>query len=288
MTSPRFDEVRCLSPGGFHFMRWTEWGEADNSRLLVCAHGLTRVGRDFDSLAQALAAHYRVVCPDVVGRGRSDWLRQPLAYVIAQYANDMAMMLARLNAKSVAWVGTSMGGLIGITLAGQPGSPIGRLLLNDVGPTLDAAALMRIGEYVGQPVRFNDLELATDYVTAISKPFGLTSRAQWRTITESVVVRDGDGYRMHYDPRIAIPFKQITPAAAAAGEAALWALYDAIAVPTLLVRGENSDLLSRATAAQMTTRGPKATVVEIAGVGHAPMFMDQLQIGIATQFLLGA
>ncbi len=212
MSSPRFDEVRCLSPAGFHFMRWTEWGEADNPRLLVCVHGLTRVGRDFD-------------------------------------------LLARLNAKSVAWIGTSMGGLIGITLAGQPGSPLGRLLLNDVGPTLDAAALTRIGDYVGQPVRFNDLEQATDYVTAISKPFGLTSRAQWRAITETVVVRDGGGYRMHYDPRIAVPFKQFTPEAAAAGESALWALYDAIVVPTLLVRGENSDLLSRATAAQMTARG---------------------------------
>ena len=286
MTAPRFDEVPCLSPAGFHTMRWTEWGARDNRRVLICVHGLTRVGRDFDRLARRLALHYRVVCPDVMGRGRSDWLRDPSGYQIAQYAADMAALIARLDAEVLHWVGTSMGGLIGMTVAGQPASPIAKLVINDVGPTLDAAAIQRIGDYLGKPVRFADLEQATDYVAAISAPFGLRTRDEWRAITETVVKRDGDAWVPHYDPRIALPFKAITPDAAAAGEAALWRLYDNIRCPTLLTRGAVSDLLSPATALAMTQRGPRARLVEFAGIGHAPMFMHDDQIEVVAEFLL--
>jgi pimeloyl-ACP methyl ester carboxylesterase len=286
MNSPRFDEVPCLSPAGFHTMRWTEWGDPANPRVLICVHGLTRVGRDFDLLAQRLAAHYRVVCPDVMGRGRSDWLRDPAHYHVAQYASDMAALIARLNAATLHWVGTSMGGLIGMTLAGQPGSPIAKIVINDVGPTLDAAALARIGDYLGKPVRFADVEQATDYVAAISAPFGLKTRDEWRAITETVIRRDGDAWIPHYDPRIALPFKSVTRESAAAGEAALWKLYDSIACPTLLTRGKNSDLLSANTARAMTERGPRAQLVEFEGIGHAPMFMHDDQIEAVAQFLL--
>ncbi|GMV59787.1 MAG: alpha/beta hydrolase [Polyangiaceae bacterium] len=288
---PRFGSVRCLSPAGLHSMAYTEWGEPANPRVLICVHGLTRVGRDFDRLARALADRYRVVCPDVVGRGRSDWLRDPQHYHVAQYVADMVTLIARLGVESVHWVGTSMGGLIGIMLAGQPGSPIAKLVINDVGPTLDAAALARIGEYLGKPVRFTDLEQAVDYIAAISAPFGLRTRDEWREITETVVrpIRDqqGDGWVLHYDPRVAVPFRAVTPESAAAGEAAMWKLYDAIACPTLLVRGEFSDLLTRETARAMTQRGPRAKLVEIAGVGHAPMFMHDGQIAVVRDFLLG-
>jgi pimeloyl-ACP methyl ester carboxylesterase len=286
MTAARTGEVLCLSPAGFHRMRWTEWGDADNPRVLVCVHGLTRVGRDFDRLAAELAPRYRVVCPDVVGRGHSDWLRDPAHYHVAQYAADMVTLLARLDAQTVHWVGTSMGGLIGMTLAGQPGSPISRLVLNDVGPALDVAALQRIGSYVGKPVRFADVDEATDYITSISLPFALRTRDEWRSITETVIRRDGDGWVLHYDPGLSLAFQDITPQKTAAAEAMLWHVYDGVSCPTLVLRGESSDLLSRATATAMSQRGPRARVVEIAGVGHAPMLMHDEQIARVRDFLL--
>ena len=285
-NAPRFDSVQCLSPAGLHRMAYVEWGEQNNPRVLVCAHGLTRLGRDFDRLARALADHYRVVCPDVVGRGRSDWLRDPIHYVVPQYVADMVTLIARLNAQSVHWVGTSMGGLIGISLAGLADSPISRLVINDVGPRLDAAALMRIGSYVGKPIRFATLDEAVDYVCAVAAPFGLRTREEWREITEPSLRREGDGWVLHYDPRIAEPFKTVTPQSAEAGEAALWKLYDGITCPTLITRGANSDLLSRDTAGEMTRRGPRARLVEFAGVGHAPMFFHDDQIAVVRDFLL--
>jgi pimeloyl-ACP methyl ester carboxylesterase len=198
----------------------------------------------------------------------------------------MVALIARLDVDAVDWVGTSMGGLIGLSIAGQPGSPIRKLVLNDIGPTIDAAAVKRIGEYVGQPLRFADVEQATNYITLVSAPFGLKTRAEWREITETVIRRDGDAWVLHYDPRLALPFKAVTAEAAAAGEAALWKLYDRIACPTLLTRGAESDLLSFATAQAMTERGPRARLVEFDGVGHAPMFMHDDQIGAVRSFLL--
>jgi pimeloyl-ACP methyl ester carboxylesterase len=277
--------VSCLSPAGLHRMAYREWGGADNPRVLVCVHGLTRVGNDFDRLARALCDEYRVVCPDVVGRGASEWLRDPRYYGVGQYVADMVTLLARLDADTVDWVGTSMGGLIGMTLAGQPGATIRRLVINDVGPTLDAAALARIGEYLGKPVRFASVEQAVDYVALISAPFALRSRDEWREITLPVIRADGDGWVMHYDPRIGEPFRAITPEAAAAGEGALWGLYENIQAQVLVTRGAQSDLLSPATARRMAQTGPRARLVEFAGVGHAPMFMHDDQIGVVRDFL---
>ena len=271
-------------------MAWTEWGDPANPRVLVCVHGLTRVGRDFDRLARALADRYRVVCPDVVGRGHSDWLRAPQYYAVPQYVADMVTLIARLNVDRVHWVGTSMGGLIGMALAAQPDTPIARLVINDVGPALDAAALARIADYVGKPQHFQTLDAAIDYVAAVSAPFGLRTRDEWREITEPVIrpvaAEQGGGFRLHYDPAIGLPFRSVTVEGAAAGEAALWAAYDRIACPTLLTRGAQSDLLSAATARAMTERGPRARLVEFPGVGHAPMFMHDEQIAVVRQFLL--
>jgi len=286
MNTPCFGEVDCLSPAGFHKMRWTQWGDADNPRVLICVHGLTRVGRDFDALAKRLAVHYRVVCPDVMGRGRSDWLRDPTHYQLTQYVADMAALIARVNAQTLHWVGTSMGGLIGILIAGQAGSPVSRLVINDVGPQMDAVALARIGEYLGQPMRFANIEQATDYISQVAAPFGLKTRDQWRSITETVLRPDGDAWVLHYDPAIAVPFKTMTAQAAAQGQALLWALYDQIRCPTLLIRGAQSDLLSHETALAMTQRGPKAQLLEFQGIGHAPMLMDDEQIEPVAEFLL--
>lgn len=285
-TSPRLRHVKCLSPAGFHRMAYAEWGAPDNPRVLVCVHGLTRVGRDFDRLARALASHYRVVCPDVVGRGRSDWLRDPTYYVVPQYVADMVTLLARLDVEEVDWVGTSMGGLIGIALAGQAEAPIRRLVINDVGPRLDAAAIARIGTYVGAPVSFATVDEAIDYVSVVAAPFGVKQREDWRELVEPALRRDGERWVLHYDPRIAVPFKSVTPEGAAAAEAAMWKLYDAIRCPTLIVRGEHSDLLTRETLFEMQGRHASAQGAEVPGVGHAPTFMFEHEIALVRDFLV--
>jgi pimeloyl-ACP methyl ester carboxylesterase len=286
MSMPRSGAVRCLSRSGFHAMRYSEWGNTDNPRVLLCVHGLTRVGDDFAHLAASLSDQYRVVCPDVVGRGRSDWLADPMLYGLPQYAFDLTSLIARLNTDRVDLLGTSMGGLIGMTLAGQANAPIGRLILNDVGPRMELEALLRIAEYVGTPKRFADLDQAIEYVRSISSGFGLRTPQQWRELTEPAMRPDGSGWVFRYDPGIAQSLKGTSAETNALAEAKLWELYDAIRGPVLVVRGAESDLLSRATATEMTQRGPRATLVEMPGVGHAPMFFDADQIAVVRRFLL--
>jgi pimeloyl-ACP methyl ester carboxylesterase len=283
---PRLNTVQCLDARGLHRMAYWEWGDPANPRVLVCVHGLSRQGRDFDTLAQALCQHYRVVCPDVVGRGRSDWLADPTGYQIPAYVADMVTLLARLDAAEVHWVGTSMGGLIGLGLASLAESPVRRLVLNDVGPTIEPGSLQRIGTYLGQSVHWDSAEAAADYLQSISQGFGPHSREQWLALTRPMLKPDGAGYKPHYDPAIAVPFRAITPELAKAGEAMLWAGYDAIRCPTLLLRGAESDLLTRATAEAMTQRGPKAKLHEFAAVGHAPTLVQPDQVAVVREFLL--
>ena len=287
MSAFREHTVQCISPAGLHQIAYTEWGEAANPKVLLCVHGLSRTGRDFDDLARALSTHYRVVCPDVAGRGNSSWLANPQHYQIPQYVSDMVTLIARLNPAVLHWLGTSMGGLIGMGLAALPGSPICKLILNDVGPVIKGAALKRIGEYLGQAPVFPDFASAEKYIRAVSASFGLKTDAQWKRLTGTSVKPAGTGFVLHYDPAIAVPFKQQDKQQEASpADIELWPVYDAIRCPVLVTRGEHSDLLLRDTVAQMAARGPKAAVVEIPGVGHAPMFMDQDQIEIVQQFLL--
>lgn len=296
MSEPRLKSVLCSSPAGLHRMAYKEWGDPANRNVLVCVHGVTRVADDFDALARGMSDRYRVVCPDVVGRGRSGRLRDPALYVIPQYVADMVTLVARVTAQDavdaddegVHWFGTSMGGLIGIGLASLPGSPIRRMVLNDIGPVLDPVALARIGDYIGQGIRFATFEEGAAYVRMVSAPFGPHSDAQWDKLARDVLVRQQDGqWALHYDLGLAQPFKALTPQKVAQDEAQLWAAYDAIRCPTLLVRGAHSDLLARATAEEMTRRGPQPRVVEIPGVGHAPTFLQPDQIAIAREFLTG-
>lgn len=287
-SQPRQREVRCADGRGLHAMRYLEWGDPANPRVLVCVHGLTRNGRDFDALAAALAPRYRVVCPDVVGRGRSDWLADPAGYGFPQYVSDMMVLLARLDVERVHWLGTSMGGLIGMILASQKDTPISRLLLNDVGPVITAESLKRIGDYVGKAPAFASIDEADRYIRAVSAPFGPLTDVQWRQLTESSIRRQDDGsWAMVYDPAIGEPFRQ---AYGLHQSVDLWPIYDAIdgtRCPTLVVRGAQSDLLTRETHAEMGRRGPNARLVEIEGVGHAPMFLDTQQIAIARDFFVG-
>lgn len=291
MTEPRLAHVKCLDSRGLHRMAYWEWGDAANPRVVVCVHGLSRQGRDFDTLARDLLADYRVVCPDVAGRGQSDWLADPAGYALPAYVADMVTLVARLGAEQVDWVGTSMGGLIGMGLAGLPGTPVRRLVLNDVGPTIEAAALQRIGAYLGQPAHWPTLDAAADALWAISQGFGPHSREQWLALTRPQLVaseQDGiAGFKSHYDPAIALPLRAVTPELAAAGQALLWQTYDRIRCPTLLLRGAESDLLSADTARQMTERGPKARLHQFAGVGHAPMLVQPDQRAVVREFLLG-
>ena len=286
MTEPRLNHVQCLDARGLHRMAYWEWGDRANPRVLVCVHGLARQGRDFDVLAGAMSAEYRVVCPDVVGRGRSDALADPQGYQIPAYVADMVTLLARLDAQTVHWVGTSMGGLIGLGLASLPQSPIGRLVLNDVGPTIQYEALVRIGTYLGMPLRWAAVDEAANYLLSISASFGPHTAEQWLALSRPMLKADGDGFVLHYDPNIAVPFRAITPELAAAGEALTWRAYDAIGCPTLLLRGARSDLLSRETAQAMTQRGPRARLHEFAGVGHAPTLVADDQVAVVREFLL--
>ena len=290
MNEPRLNHVQCLGAVGLHRMAYWEWGDADNPRVLVCMHGLSRQGRDFDVLAAALKDEWRVVCPDVVGRGESDFLSDPNGYQIPQYVADMVTLVARLGVVQVDWVGTSMGGLIGLGLAALAGTPIRRLVLNDVGPTLEPAALARIGNYLGQPVEWPTLDAAADDLWRISSAFGPHSRAQWLDLSRPML-RPLDpanldaGFRPHYDPGIAVPLRALTKELVAAGEAALWARYDAIRCPVLLLRGAESDLLTHETAQAMTQRGPRARLHEFAGCGHAPTLVQPEQVAVVREFL---
>lgn len=283
--SMRSDFILALGPGGFHRICYTDWGRAGAPRTVVAVHGLTRNGRDFDRLAAALSGGpghgFRVVCPDVAGRGRSDWLPDAAQYSYPQYLSDMASLIARLGVAAVDWIGTSMGGLIGMMLAAQPGTPIRRLVINDVGPLLPQAAIARIAGYVGQDPRFARLEEVEAYLRQVHAPFGALSDADWRHLAINGHRRlDGGGFGLAYDPQIGAAFK-----AAAGKDVDLWALWDRIACPVLVLRGATSDLLPPAVAEAMKHRGPRATVVEIAGAGHAPSLMSADQIALVRDWL---
>ncbi|MDP9931009.1 alpha/beta fold hydrolase [Variovorax paradoxus] len=315
MTEPTLHYVACDDPQGGHRMAYWQWGSARSAHVVMCVHGLTRQGRDFDVLAQAIVARaggdVRVICPDVAGRGQSDWLRDPALYQVPVYAADMVALLAQLHheqpIETLDYLGTSMGGLIGFVLAGHKQlplpRPIHRFIVNDVGPTVEAAAIQRIGGYVGQGGRYASVQEAADAMWAISTSFGPHTPEQWLSLSQHMVVpasrRTADGARkadeaggaeadswlLHYDPSIAVALRAITPEAAAQGGAVMWSLYDAIEAKTLVTRGAQSDLLSRETALAMTQRGPRAALVEFEGVGHAPTFVDPAQVSVVTSFL---
>jgi pimeloyl-ACP methyl ester carboxylesterase len=299
MSVPKLNYVSCPDSAGSHRMAFWQWGDESAPHAVVCVHGLSRQGREFDTLAQALVARspqpLRIVCPDVVGRGRSDWLADPMGYAIPTYVGDMLQMLQALHASApvttLDWVGTSMGGLIGMGIAGTPGlplpAPLHRLVLNDVGPVIQWSALQRIGTYLGQTGRFESVQQAADAMWAISRGFGPHTPEQWLALSQPMVKPlPAGGFTLHYDPAIAVPFRTLDEQAAAAGQAALWQAYDAIRARTLLLRGAQSDLLSRATADEMARRGPKPRVVEFEGVGHAPTLIAPEQVEAVCAFLL--
>lgn len=307
MIESRLNYVMCPGaaravPGGedgvtqhrVGYWEWNQTGQVDHPHVIVCVHGLTRQGRDFDVLAQALSHHARVICPDIAGRGQSDWLADPMAYGVPQYAFDMLVLLTQVHAQypiaQLDWVGTSMGGLIGMAVAGTPDLalpvPIRRLLLNDVGPRLEWSALQRIGTYVGQSPRFASVEEGAAWLRVQSADFGPHTDAQWLALSEPML-RPGPegGFVLHYDPKIAVPMQGMTQEQVVQGEALLWNLYDAITAQTLVLRGAKSDLLTAQTVQEMAQRGPKAYSVTLEGVGHAPTLVQPEQVALVKEFL---
>ena len=297
MTEPELQFVQCPDAGAAHRMAYWLWGDPSAPQVVLCVHGLSRQGRDFDTLARALRARAGervcVVCPDLVGRGRSDWLKDPALYQYATYVADLLVLLAQFKPQALDWVGTSMGGVAGMITCGQPGlalpAAVRRLVLNDVGPSLSWEAVARIGGYLGQAGSFGSLEDAATALRAISPGFGPHTPQQWLELSRHMVAPLGGAagrLRLHYDPGIAVAVRAATRESVAQGEAGLWQLYDNIRAKTLLLRGMQSDVLSAACALEMTRRGPKARLVEFAGVGHAPTLVADDQLESVCGFLL--
>ncbi|MGG5808160.1 alpha/beta fold hydrolase [Falsiroseomonas sp. CW058] len=278
----RRGHLRYLLGGGFHGLAWTEWGPTGGAPV-ICVHGLTRNGRDFDALAAALAARgRRVFCPDLPGRGGSDWLAPPALYSPPSYVIALAHLLARIDGP-VDWVGTSLGGICGMMVAAGQGQPIRRLVLNDIGSRIPTAALGRIAAYVRTQFAFDDLPALEAHLRQVHAPFGRLTDAQWRHLAETGARTLPDGrLAPHYDPAIADPFEN-----SATGEVDLSAVWSRVAVPTLLLRGADSDVLEAEVAAEMAMR-PAVRLVTLPGIGHAPALMDPAQITLVEGFLSAA
>jgi pimeloyl-ACP methyl ester carboxylesterase len=272
-----------LSQTGFHRIAYVEWGDPRSDRVALCVHGLSRQGRDFDVLAASLASQgWRVICPDLVGRGRSDWLRNPEEYTLPQYAMDMTALIARLGVSEVDWIGTSLGGLTGMVVAAQKHAPIRRLVINDIGPFLPSPVLDRLTLAIrGAPRTLPSIDAVVGRYRTVLAGFGHLSDDEWLHLAHHSVVETESGeWRFRHDPEITAAYHP--------GwfmNVSLWQDWDAITCPTLVLRGVESDLLQAATAREMTRRGPKATIVDIPGCGHAPALMDDAQIDAITDWL---
>ena len=276
--------VQCADGDSTHRMAYHAWGDPRNSKVLLCVHGLTRRGSDFKTLAEEMCDDYYVVCPDVVGRGDSDRLSNPMQYAVPQYVADIAQLVKTLGVSQVDWLGTSMGGLIGMVYAAMPNSPIRKMLINDVGPKIEADAIKRLGSYVGQPFSFASRADALDRLNAICATFGQHTPDEWETYNGPMLIERNGLWIMHYDPNIAVPFASVNSVMAKAGEMAMWHAFKQIHIPILIVRGAQSDLLSADTVAQMCKVNPYARSIEIANVGHAPAFVKKEQIALAKEF----
>ena len=273
--------LACLGPSGFHRIAYDEWPGPPGAPTLVCVHGLSRNARDFDGFAEAMSKTHRVVCPDMPGRGRSEWLKNSAEYAFPTYLSDCAGLIARLDVEAVEWVGTSMGALIGMLLAAQPGAPIRKLVVNDAGPFVSKEGLNRIGAYLGTGATFESIEAMETAVRTNNAPYGPLTDAQWRKVTLDSARQLPDGrLGYNYDPRLGDPYKS-----GPVGDVDLWPFWDAVSCPVLVLRGEHSDVLGREVAQAMTQRGPKARLVEFAGLGHAPQLLAEDQIGVVRDFL---
>ncbi len=282
MTTPHLKYINCLNPSGTHKTAYFQWDTPNTTSPIICVHGLTRNAHDFDKLAQALSHRTQVICPDVVGRGQSDWLPSPQLYDYSQYVSDMNTLITQTKSPKISWVGTSMGGLIGMMLAAMPQSPIKYLIINDVGPYLEAKALDRIASYTGTAPKFKNLQEVEQYLRTVHAPFAPMTNQDWQAMARHGSKQTANGnYQLSYDPKIGDALR----ASLTGQDINLWPIWEAISCPTLVIRGAKSDLLSQETAQQMTKTGPKAQLIEIAQAGHAPSLMSQDQINLIANWL---
>lgn len=274
--------LTCLASRSFYRLAYLDWQSTGSGRPIFCLHGLTRNGRDFDFLAEQLSSQRRVICPDMPGRGKSDWLPHAEDYGVPTYVAAVTTLLARIGVDEIDWVGTSMGGIIGMILAAMPRTPIRRLVINDIGPAICDNGLRRLSMYVGCDPRFKNLdELEADF-RRNAAAWGPLTAAQWRHLAHHSARTTCDGTLQYaYDPLIAEPFRKRKWATVS-----MWDTWDAITVPTLVLHGSDSDILDHDTAIEMSQRGPRATVVELPGIGHAPALMSEDQIALVRDFLL--
>ncbi|SEG85999.1 alpha/beta fold hydrolase [Marinobacterium lutimaris] len=276
----RRGNILSLDSGGFHRLHYQEWGSASNERVLICVHGMARNSRDFDELALALSRNYRVICPDLPGRGESDWLANPKDYSLVQYVQDMVALIARVDAARVDWIGTSLGGLIGICLAAQPNTPIRRLVLNDIGPFIPQAALQRIAGYLGDH-RFDDESAMESWLRDLYTAFSGLSDRQWQHLVTHGQRQCDDGrLGLHYDPAIAVNAAENSRA-----DVDIWSLWERVDCPQLLLHGRESDVLRLETVQQMQSRRPDLQVHSLDGIGHAPALMSKDQITLLVDWL---
>lgn len=300
----RQEYFHSLGNGAFHRIAYTDWGDVTNPHVVLCVHGLARNSRDFDFLAAALKPECRVVCMDVAGRGESGWLENKSGYTFSTYQNDAAAMLARATAPgpsrwfrknsvkpTLDWVGTSMGGLIGMFLAAKRGSPIRRLVLNDVGALIPWSALFRMKGYITRGRRFKSMDEVDAYVRNVCAPFGPLTDAQWRHLAQHSVRPNGNDYILRYDPGIGEGLHGHIDAEFPIGPDLLrgidlWNVWSKIECPTLVLRGENSEVLLKKTLEEMKERKPDVEIAEFSGVGHAPALMSAEQMGVVKEFLL--
>jgi pimeloyl-ACP methyl ester carboxylesterase len=282
---PTLRHVSCASPRGLHKIAYWQWDARSGSPLgegtVLCVHGLTRNGRDFDALAERLSERWRVVCPDMAGRGASDRLADPMLYQVPQYISDCITLIARLDVEKLHWVGTSMGGLIGMAIASMAGTPIDRLVLNDIGPMIDPEGLTRIASYVGDDPVFDSFEQGEATLREVMRDFGPHTNAQFRLLSRHYVVPKGNRWGYHYDPAIAVPFRAMS----GMPQPDLWPMWNAIRSDTLVIRGAQSDILPPEVAARMQREGPRVQLAEFAGIGHAPTLIADDQIEAVTAFL---
>lgn len=285
MATPRSGSIPYLLANRFYRMEFEAWGDLD-APVVICVHGLTRNSRDFDALAAGLSDRFHVLCPDLPGRGHSEWLPDPMLYQAQHYVTALSHLLAKAG-RDVAWIGTSLGGICGMIIAATDGSPIRQLVLNDVGPFIPADSLRRIRDYMvasgDSPMmsRFPDLEAVERHLRLVHAPFGPLSDAEWATMAANSARALPDGrFTMHYDPRIAEPLRGHEPV-----DVDMWPFWDRIRIPRMVIRGETSDVLPAETFRRMEASG--AVAYEVAVTGHAPALLDPLQIEAIRSFLIG-
>ncbi|MFT5421523.1 MAG: pimeloyl-ACP methyl ester carboxylesterase [Candidatus Endobugula sp.] len=280
MSSPSNNFYYGLSNEGFHRNYYREWGDPDSEHTIICVHGVTRLSRDFDTLAEELSKTYRVICPDIVGRGYSDWFGNKQNYNFLQYCADMNALIANLNVEKVHWIGTSMGGLIGLILGALTHTPIQSLILNDVGPNLKRAELQRLGQYIGKAPTFPTKEDLFAYYEKTYAAFGRLPKKQWQEMALYSAFEESYGYRMHYDPKIGDAFR----ASYSFYNFDLWKYWEDIDCPSLLIRGELSTFFPQEVADKMCQRGSDVQFSEVKNVGHAPMLNSKTEINTIKKF----